>query len=99
MNRLRQRSRRAEVTVEATVGEVPQAVAEAPVLDTDELEEWLERMDARESEVLRLRLYEHRDFEAIGALLGIPSATAKSRYYRGIAWLQERLAGLQEGRR
>lgn len=98
MNRLRLRGRRAEVTVEAAVEEVPQTTPEAPALDPDELQEWLERMDARESEVLHLRLFEHRDFAAIGKLLGIPQATAKSRYYRGIAWLQERLASLQEER-
>ncbi len=49
------------------------------------------------SEVIRLKHFEERTFPEIGSLLGIPTNTAKTHYYRGLEWLRQRLRSLGEG--
>lgn len=90
MNRLRSRGRRATVSEPDALHHQAQP-EESVDLDLEGPLLWLERMDPREAEVVRFKLLEGRGFDEIGSLLGLPPATAKSRYYRGIAWLQERL--------
>ena len=90
MNRLRARGRRVTAS-EPDVLQRQADTADSVDLDSEGPLLWLERMDAREAEVVRQKLLEGRSFDEIGSLLGLPPATAKSRYYRGIAWLQDRL--------
>jgi RNA polymerase sigma-70 factor (ECF subfamily) len=55
------------------------------------VEQLLESMNPHESEVIRLHVFEDLSFDDIARLLGVPVGTAKSRYYRGIEYLQARL--------
>jgi RNA polymerase sigma-70 factor (ECF subfamily) len=91
MNRVRRQGRRAAVVASGFEGDVESDARETPNLDSGELEEWLARMDSREADVVRLKLFEQVDYPEIGRRLDVPAATAKSRYYRGITWLQQRL--------
>ena len=90
MNWVRRRGRRAEKTSRLE-SDIEAEGRETPQLDPGELEELMEQMHPREAEAVRLRLFEELDFDQIGELLDIPPATAKSRYYRGISWLQRRV--------
>lgn len=68
------------------------ATPESDVLERDGVRERLDALDAAAREVVRLKHFEDRTFEEIAILLGIPSATAKTRYYRALARLRVSLA-------
>lgn len=96
MNRIR-RHVRGNTIVATGLEEDVEAVEGPPaLLDAGELEVWLDRMAPPEAEVLRLRLELDLSFAEIAAKLGAPLATIRSRYYRGIAWLRERLGPPRE---
>jgi len=62
----------------------------------EELYRELERLDAPQADVIRLRHFENRSFEEAASELRVPLGTAKSNYYRGLVKLrgvlqQERL--------
>lgn len=66
-------------------------------LEREDLERSLVRLGPPDADVVRLKHYEELTFEGIGRALGITTKMAKTRYYRGIAWLQrELLAQLRE---
>jgi len=54
----------------------------------------LHRLGGYEAEIIRLRVQEDMPFEEIAARLRVTPANAKTRYYRGLARLQEMLADL-----
>ena len=95
MNRIRRQSRRKSVPLEEE-SPMPSTEEETPPLDGEELQVWLDRLGSPEADTIRLKLFVGKDFDAIGRSLGVPAATVKSRYYRGIKWLQERLAQQEE---
>jgi len=95
MNWVRKRGRQAEKTAPLE-DEIGVDGRETPRLDSGELEQLMDQMHPREAEAVRLKLFEELDFDQIGKRLEVPPATAKSRYYRGISWLQRRV-GRQAG--
>jgi RNA polymerase sigma factor (sigma-70 family) len=61
------------------------------------IERLLAELGPPDEDVIRLKHYEGLSFESIAGRLAIPPSTIKTRYYRGIAWMQRRLRGeLQE---
>ena len=66
------------------------ARGEAEALDEEmgELEACLSELEPDLEQVLRAKTLDGKSFEQIGAELGIPAATAKSRYYRGLIELR-----------
>jgi RNA polymerase sigma-70 factor, ECF subfamily len=66
------------------------ARSEAEALDEEmgELEACLSELEPGLEQVLRAKTLDGKSFEQIGAELGIPSATAKSRFYRGLIELR-----------
>lgn len=60
-------------------------------LDDPDLLCALERLDSESAQVLRLKLFEGLTFDEIAARLAIPANTAKSRHYRGLSELRDRL--------
>ncbi len=66
----------------------------------EEVEEALRELGYPDEDVIRLRHFENLSFDQAAEALGIPSSTAKTRYYRGIRRLRHRLRGLApEGHR
>ena len=51
----------------------------------------LERLGGVEAETIRIKHFEGLTFEAVGVRLGIPTNTAKTRYYRGMLRLEKLL--------
>ncbi len=94
MNAVRSKRRRPDIRAEPVHGTtlVDDGV-EDPDLDRDYLLEVLAGLDPAEAEVLRLKHFEALTFEDLAARLAITPSTAKSRYYRGLGRLQERLRG------
>jgi len=66
------------------------ARSEAEALDEEmgELETCLAELEPALEQVLRAKTLDGKGFDEIGAELGIPTATAKSRYYRGLIELR-----------
>lgn len=98
LRRLRSRDRGRlvlEASLEGTANEplAPQARSQ---LEDQELLQGLERLDEELSIVLHLKHYEDLTFEAIGARLGVPVNTAKTRYYRGLQKLRSALVKTTE---
>lgn len=91
MNRVRLASRRPEVAsghLETAMGRPVDPDAD---LEREELERTLDRLGSPDADVVRLKHFEELTFEGIGGVLGITTKMAKTRYYRGIAWLQREL--------
>lgn len=55
----------------------------------------LDRLDVDSAQVLRLKLFEGLTFEEIARRLSIPTNTVKSRHYRALADLRDRLRSLR----
>ena len=51
----------------------------------------LERLDPVDADVVRLKHFEELTVEEIGGRLGLPTNTAKTKYYRGLGRLHEAL--------
>jgi len=60
-------------------------------LDYDELHRALDELDPSESEPIRLKHFECLKFTEVAERLGIPPETAKTRYYRGMRRLGQKL--------
>ena len=100
MNRLRGKAREPDEPRDPDTWDVPAPPRPDP-LEYEHVEESLDELGPPESDVLRLKHFEGQSFTEIAATLGISPNTAKSRYYRGLAWLQRRLApqaGSEAGR-
>lgn len=51
----------------------------------------LEDLGPPAEDIIRMKHFQDQTFGAIAAALGISANTAKTRYYRGMRWLEERL--------
>lgn len=58
-------------------------------LDYEHVYRALDRLDASEADVIRLKHFQELTFEEIGANLSMPTNTAKTKYYRGLVKLHE----------
>lgn len=99
MNKARLLSRRPEVSrPELAQHESPEVALDRD-LEREDLERTLLRLGPPDSDVVRLKHYDELTFEGIARALGITTKMAKTRYYRGIAWLQRELtAQVRESR-
>ena len=97
MNRLRKQgsgARRAAVDPEELAAETPPAA-----VPREELYAALEQLPEPEAEAVRLRHCEELGFDSIARTTGTSVSASKSRYYRGLQRLRERLGSkLGEGR-
>ena len=94
MNAIRRKRRRPDYRTEST-GHEPADVDEPPAEphDRDVLLAEVARLVPAEGEIVRLKHFEDLTFDEIAARLAITLSTAKTRYYRGVARLHERLRG------
>jgi RNA polymerase sigma-70 factor (ECF subfamily) len=94
MNAIRRKRRRPDAHTEPP-GEEPVDAAPAPEFqhDREYLATAVAGLDRTEAEVVRLTHFEDLTFDDIAGRLGITPSTAKTRYYRGLARLHERLRG------
>ncbi len=93
MNALRRKRRRPEFRAAAPEPET--AAVEVPRASQHDREFLLAatRAYGGEAEVVRLKHFEALTFDDIAGRLGLTLSTAKTRYYRGLARLHERLRG------
>ena len=101
MNRVRHKSRASHVAG-SSLDELERQPEVAPTrsvrLEYEDIEGSLVRLGPPESDVIRLKHFEQLTFEGVAKALGVSAKVAKTRYYRGIAWLQRDLrVHLQEG--
>ena len=61
-------------------------------IDLEPVYAGLESLEEDEAAVVRLKHFEDLTFERLAEVLGIPTNTAKTRYYRGMRKLRRRLA-------
>ena len=66
-------------------------------LEFDHLQQSLERLDPRETRIIRLKYFDDLTFEEIGGRLEISPNTAKTCFYRGMRRLEELLRASGEG--
>lgn len=94
MNRVRKKGRldRVSTRLDSLEDRMPdQKIGPAP-LEFEHLEVGLDELGPPEADVIRLKHFEERTFTEIGEVLEISPNTAKTYYYRGIAWLRRRLS-------
>lgn len=92
MNKVRLLSRRPEIAKpELSQHESPQELLDRD-LEREDLERSLLRLGPPDADVVRLKHFEDLTFDGIARALGITTKMAKTRYYRGIAWLQRELS-------
>ncbi len=92
MNFLRTRGRRQRtVSVEMDSFPNPDRHGEGDLPSEEELEVALQEVGPPDEEVVRMKHFEGLSFEELAVALGIPSATAKTRYYRGLKRLHQKL--------
>lgn len=93
MNRIRSRRRAALALRSAPDGSEEELSAPEHHGTSDYV--WVEaglvELGSPDAEVVRLKHYEQLTFDEIARVLDISPNTAKSRYYRGVAWLQRHL--------
>ena len=99
MNRLRQKSRASVVSSSHPVAVEAAEPAQDEGVDGKlvRMEEALDALDPALAEIVRMRTFERLDFDQMGLRLGVPPATAKSRYYRALGELRDRMKRM-EGR-
>lgn len=90
MNRTRLLSRRPEAAA-GFLETLPAAEGARADLEREELERGLEALGPPDADVVRLKHFDELTFEGVGRVLDITTKMAKTRYYRGIAWLQREL--------
>lgn len=92
MNRIRSKGRRGEYRTPEDPDVLPARASTAfTVDDYARLDGALEELGPPDADVIRLKHFERLSFTEVGAALGISPNTAKSRYYRGLTWLQREL--------
>jgi len=98
-NRFRRTIRRRRLQAggfEATVENLA-APEVKPAGEFEAIEIGLEELGPPQAEVIRLKHFEGRTFDEIGDVLGLPTNTCKTHYYRGLNWLRRRMRSLGEG--
>jgi len=83
------RSRLRNVPLSPSINAVSQQESESESPPWDDIELALSHLDPEDSSVIRMRHGEDLSFDAIGARLGVPMNTAKTRYHRGLKKLRE----------
>ena len=92
MNKARLLSRRPEVSKPELVQHEAREVPLDRDLEREDLEHTLARLGPPDADVVRLKHYDELTFDGIAQVMGITTKMAKTRYYRGIAWLQRELS-------
>ena len=88
MNRVRKKSRAPRIS------QVPNEIAQPiqpPMPGLEELLHQLALIPEQEAQVIERHHFDGANFATIGEALGIPRSTAKTRYYRGLMRLREKL--------
>lgn len=89
MNFFRKKDRRPEVAApDFEELEAEPVVDLEPTVDHELIYRGLERLNAGEGEIVRMKHFDDLTFEGIGERLGISPNTAKTRYYRGLEKLR-----------
>ena len=92
MNAIRRRRTRLRVgELDAEAADTGPADPRAQFLEYEHVHRALERLDPVDADVVRLKHFEELTFEEIGGRLGLPTNTAKTKYYRGLGRLHEAL--------
>jgi len=91
MNAVRKERRLQMERASALSESIPSPGAPLPRLEFDHLQRGLERLDQRETRVIRLKYFDDLTFEEIGDRLEISPNTAKTCFYRGMRRLEELL--------
>lgn len=96
--RSRARSRKRELPISAAEHSISPQEPESNDAEWNDIELALSRLDPEDSSIIRLRHDQALSFDAIGARLGIPMNTAKTRYHRSLKVLRDwlRVKGNQE---
>ncbi len=63
-------------------------------LDYEHVYSALDRLDARDAQIVRARHFDELTFEAIGLRLGMPESSAKANYHRALTRLRDLLGPL-----
>lgn len=87
--RRRARARKRQLPLSEAVHAVSEQESESNEGPGNDIEVALSRLDPEDSSIIRLRHDEGLPFDAIGARLGIPMNTAKTRYHRSLRSLRE----------
>ena len=97
MNRRRRKQRRREGQ-QPSADEVPEPVAPSavPPEEYDHLDRALTELGPPAEDIIRLKHFRGLTFEQIAETLDLSPSTAKTRYYRGMRWLRDRLQGEEE---
>ncbi|HUP23475.1 MAG TPA: sigma-70 family RNA polymerase sigma factor [Thermoanaerobaculia bacterium] len=99
MNKARLLSRRPEVSKPELAHHESSADPLDRDLEREDLERTLDRLGPPDADVVRLKHFDELTFEGIAKAMGITTKMAKTRYYRGIAWLQRELSVQLRGSR
>ncbi|MCP3919576.1 MAG: RNA polymerase sigma factor [bacterium] len=89
LNRLRRKGRDPVLPPADPPGREPDAAPGG--VEHDDLLRCLEEIPPAESEVIELRHFEGLSFQDIGERIGVPTNTARTRYYRGLKRLKGKL--------
>jgi RNA polymerase sigma-70 factor (ECF subfamily) len=92
MNKARLLSRRPEVSKPELAQHESGADSVESDLEREDIERTLARLGPPDADVVRLKHFDELTFEGIAQVMGITTKMAKTRYYRGIAWLQRELS-------
>jgi RNA polymerase sigma factor (sigma-70 family) len=87
--RRKSRARTRQVPLSAAMRATSEQESESDSPPWDDIEMALSRLDPEDCSVIRMRHDEELSFDAIGARLGVPMNTAKTRYHRGLQKLRE----------
>lgn len=93
-NRVRSANRRRTLELDASI--LPAQTSKSESLDENDaalLVSSLDGLPEIDRRIVRLRLFDSHTFDAVGERVGIPAESAKTRYYRALARLHDRLAG------
>lgn len=93
LNAVRRRGRERQKWV--ALDDVAEAAGAKTLHEYDDLYLAIDEIGGAEAEVIRMRHFAELTFQEIGAMLGLPANTAKTRYHRGMQRLTERLRNLR----
>jgi len=94
MNGIRRKRKQPMLVGDATQDLVPPAETEPalPDWEYEDLHQGLEKIDANEAAVIRLKYFDDLTFDQIAERLDVSQGTAKTRFYRGMLKLQALLS-------
>jgi RNA polymerase sigma-70 factor (ECF subfamily) len=59
-----------------------------PSIDAERVAGLMQRLDRESAQIVHLRHFDGLTFEAAARVLGLPTSTVKSRYFRALRWLE-----------